>query len=76
MTIVSRKIKDLKKIDDKISDLEKVMRKYNLKSVSQLPEISRFDPVALLIELRPGSVCKIDRNSVTSVDSIYYRVCT
>lgn len=67
---------DIEGSEDNVSDLEKVMRKYNLKSVSQLPEISRFDPVALLIELRPGSVCKIDRNSVTSVDSIYYRVCT
>jgi DNA-directed RNA polymerase subunit H (RpoH/RPB5) len=57
------------------TDLEIVKEKYNLKSLSQLPEISRFDPVALLIELRPGQVCKIDRHSITSVDSVYYRVC-
>ena len=57
------------------TDLEIVKEKYNLKSLSQLPEISRFDPVALLIELRPGQVCKIERHSITSVDSVYYRVC-
>jgi DNA-directed RNA polymerase subunit H (RpoH/RPB5) len=57
------------------TDLEIVKEKYNLKSLSQLPEISRFDPVALLIELRPGQVCKIDRDSITSVNSDYYRVC-
>lgn len=57
------------------TDLEAVKRKYNLKNLSQLPEISRFDPVALLIELRPGQVCKIERDSITSVDSVYYRVC-
>ena len=48
---------------------------YNLKSFSQLPEISRFDPVALLIGLRPGQVCKIERSSTTAVESEYYRVC-
>jgi DNA-directed RNA polymerase subunit H (RpoH/RPB5) len=58
-----------------ISDLEKVKQQYNLKSLNQLPEISRFDPVALLIELRPGQVCKIERDCITSVNSVYYRVC-
>jgi DNA-directed RNA polymerase subunit H (RpoH/RPB5) len=58
-----------------MSDLEKLKQQYNLKSLNQLPEISRFDPVALLIQLRPGQVCKIERDSVTSVDSVYYRVC-
>jgi len=48
---------------------------YSLKDLSQLPEISRFDPVALLIELRPGQVCKIDRKSITSSESTYYRYC-
>jgi|Laugrespbdmm15sd_2_1035082.scaffolds.fasta_scaffold00321_9 DNA-directed RNA polymerase subunit H (RpoH/RPB5) len=58
-----------------MSDLEKLKQQYNLKSLNQLPEISRFDPVALLIQLRPGQVCMIERDSVTSVDSVYYRVC-
>jgi DNA-directed RNA polymerase subunit H (RpoH/RPB5) len=58
-----------------ISDLEKVKQKYNLKNLSQLPEISRFDPVALLINLRPGQVCKIERPSITSIKTDYYRVC-
>lgn len=48
---------------------------YSLKDLTQLPEISRFDPVALLIELRPGQVCKIDRKSITSAESTYYRYC-
>ena len=60
---------------EKTSDLDILKQKYNLKNFNQLPEISRFDPVALLIELRPGQVCKIDRKSVTSVDSEYYRIC-
>jgi len=49
--------------------------KYNLKDVKQLPEISRFDPVALAICLRPGQVCKIIRSSATALETNYYRVC-
>ena len=61
--------------EEVMSDLEKIKRQFNLKNLNQLPEISRFDPVALLIELRPGQVCKIERHSITSVDSVYYRIC-
>jgi DNA-directed RNA polymerase subunit H (RpoH/RPB5) len=50
-------------------------KQYNLTSVKQLPEISRFDPVSLLICMRPGQVCKIERKSQTSIVSDYYRVC-
>jgi hypothetical protein len=49
--------------------------KYNLKEVTQLPEISRFDPVALAIGLRPGQVCKILRSSATALEYEYYRIC-
>lgn len=52
-----------------------LIKKYNLKSAKQLPEISRFDPVSLMICMRPGQVCKIYRKSQTSVVSDYYRVC-
>jgi DNA-directed RNA polymerase subunit H (RpoH/RPB5) len=54
---------------------EDLKKRYNLTGVQQLPEISRFDPVALLICMRPGQVCKIERNSQTSIVSDYYRVC-
>jgi DNA-directed RNA polymerase subunit H (RpoH/RPB5) len=66
---------EITKEGEAMSDLEKVKQQYNLKSLNQLPEISRFDPVALLIELRPGQVCKIERDCITSVNSVYYRVC-
>ncbi len=58
-----------------VSELDELMTKYKLKNLSQLPEISRFDPVALLIMLRPGQVCEINRKSATSVSTLYYRVC-
>ena len=58
--------------DTQVEELKKV---YNLKDSSQLPEISRFDPHALAICLRPGQVCKLQRKSNTAMNYYYYRVC-
>jgi DNA-directed RNA polymerase subunit H (RpoH/RPB5) len=58
-----------------------VVQKYGLRNSSfdelklKLPEISRFDAVALCIFMRPGQVCRIERTSCTAVSAIYYRVC-
>lgn len=49
--------------------------KYSLTSLKQLPEISRFDPLALAICMRPNQICEIERNSVTALHTKYYRVC-
>uniref|UniRef100_A0A6C0FAH9 RNA polymerase subunit H/Rpb5 C-terminal domain-containing protein n=1 Tax=viral metagenome TaxID=1070528 RepID=A0A6C0FAH9_9ZZZZ len=58
--------------DDKFAE---VKRKFNIMENSQLPEISRFDPVAMAIGIRPGEVCEIIRPSKTSVTTKYYRIC-
>jgi len=58
--------------DEEISD---IMLKYKLKERSLFPEISRYDPVALSLGMRPGEVCKIDRPSKTSIVATYYRLC-
>jgi DNA-directed RNA polymerase subunit H len=55
-------------------EIEEVKKKYNMKE-EMFPEISRFDPVALAIGIRPGEICKIDRPSKTAIKSIYYRIC-
>jgi DNA-directed RNA polymerase subunit H (RpoH/RPB5) len=52
-----------------------VMKKYNIMSKNQFPEISRFDPVAKAICLRPGEVCHILRPSKTAITADYYRIC-
>ena len=52
-----------------------IMKTYNLKDTTQLPEISRFDAQALAISMRPGQVCEIERKSVTVMKYNYYRVC-
>jgi DNA-directed RNA polymerase subunit H (RpoH/RPB5) len=54
---------------------EEVKLKYNITADGQFPDISRFDPVAQLIGIRPGEVCKIVRPSKTAVTTDYYRVC-
>jgi len=56
-------------------EVETLKKRYNLKDTSQLPEISRFDPQALAICLRPGQVCRLIRKSNTALEYEYYRVC-
>jgi DNA-directed RNA polymerase subunit H (RpoH/RPB5) len=57
------------------SEVKSIMQKYNISDITQFPDISRFDPVARVIGLRPGQVCHITRPSKTAVTSDYYRVC-
>jgi DNA-directed RNA polymerase subunit H len=52
-----------------------VMRKYNIDELSQFPEISRFDPIALVIGIKPNEICEIKRPSKTSINANYYRIC-
>jgi len=56
-------------------EVEKLKQKYNLQSVKQLPEVSRFDPQSLAMCLRPGEVCMYERKSPTAMNTDYYRVC-
>jgi len=56
-------------------EVEEIMKKYNIKHKIEFPDISRFDPVARVIGLRPGDVCKIIRPSKTAITTDYYRVC-
>jgi len=52
-----------------------MMKRYNIKTLKQLPEISRFDPVAMVVGLRPNQVCEITRKSETAIYTKYYRIC-
>jgi DNA-directed RNA polymerase subunit H (RpoH/RPB5) len=58
--------------DKEIDDLKK---KHNITNPMQLPEISRFDPQALAMCLRPGNICEFKRNSATAMFYNYYRIC-
>jgi len=52
-----------------------IKQRYNIMEEMQFPEISRFDPVAQAIGLRPGEVCEILRPSKTAISAPYYRLC-
>jgi DNA-directed RNA polymerase subunit H (RpoH/RPB5) len=56
-------------------ELMTLKTKYNITDDVQFPDISRFDPVAQAICLRPGQVCEIIRPSKTAIQSKYYRMC-
>jgi DNA-directed RNA polymerase subunit H (RpoH/RPB5) len=54
---------------------KRVMKRFNISDKTEFPDISRFDPVAQDIGVRPGDVVKIERPSKTAIISEYYRVC-
>lgn len=56
------------------AEREQLLAKYSL-TPKQLPEIRRFDPVAVALGLRPGSVCHIKRGSKAALSANNYRVC-
>lgn len=60
-----------------LSEAEKVSvkTKYNITKDEQFPIITRFDPVASAIGIRPGDVCEITRPSKTAITAPYYRIC-
>lgn len=57
------------------NEVEELKKKYNILRTKQLPEISRFDPQALAMCMRPGQVCKFKRESSTALLYDYYRIC-
>jgi DNA-directed RNA polymerase subunit H (RpoH/RPB5) len=57
------------------TQIKELKENFNINNLKQLPEISRFDPQALAICLRPGQICKFERNSATALKYNYYRIC-
>jgi len=58
-----------------IPETIQIRSRYNIMSDGQFPDISRFDPVAQSIGIRPGQVCEIIRPSKTAISAPYYRIC-
>lgn len=60
-----------------LSEIEKeeIKKKYNILKETNIAGISYFDPVALALGIRPGSLVEIDRNSKTSISTKFYRIC-
>jgi len=59
--------------DDETNDF---LKKYNIQDpYTQVPQISRFDPVACAIFMKPNQICRIVRPSKTAIKGLYYRYC-
>lgn len=56
-------------------EAKSVRERYNLVKDEQIPSISRFDPVAVALGMRPGQMCRINRYSPTAGRAVYYRMC-
>jgi len=61
-----------------LDEIEKIniKKRYNVMTDGHFPDISRFDPVAQAIGIRPGEVCEIIRPSKTAISAPYYRICS
>lgn len=57
------------------NEVETLKKEKNISELKQLPEISRFDPQALAMSMRPGNVGKFKRKSYTALEYDYYRLC-
>lgn len=58
-----------------VGEIDEIKKRYNILNDAMIPEISRFDPVALALLMRPKEICKIIRSSKTSITSEFYRIC-
>ena len=50
-------------------------KKFNILNNDQIPDISFFSPVSLVLGIRPDDIVKIERKSPTTIKSFFYRVC-
>ena len=57
------------------TEKETFMKKYNILDKSQIPDISYFSPVSIVLGIRPEDVVKIERNSRTAIQADFYRIC-
>ena len=58
-----------------MQEKEALYKSKNISSDLQMPEISVFDPVAKALLMKPGELCKIERNDKIAFESLFYRVC-
>ncbi len=73
MTDVSKHILVPKHTKVSDSEKEKICQEYNVEA-AQLPKISIDDPALEKLDVKPGDVVKIERQSVTAGKAAYYRL--
>ena len=58
------------------AEVKEFKEKYHITDDNQIPDISRFSPVAQVLGMRPTQICKIIRPSRTAINSEFYRICS
>lgn len=53
---------------------EEFKKKYNILD-NNIPDISYFSPVSLVLGIRPNNIVKIERKSRTAIKADFYRIC-
>ena len=58
------------------TEIKQFKQKFHITDNKQIPDISRFSPVAQALGMRPSQICKILRPSRTAINSEFYRICS
>ena len=58
-----------------LDEKDQFMKKFNIMDKSQIPDISFFSPVSIVLGIRPDDVVKIERHSRTAIQADFYRIC-
>ena len=61
---------------ESVLSAENLRKRYNIDDDNVLPKISRTDPAAMAIFMRPGEICEIKRPTKTAINTYFYRICT
>ena len=56
-------------------ETKEIKERFYIMDNQQFPSISRYDALGVLLGIRPGQVCKIQRDSVASLCLDFYRLC-
>jgi DNA-directed RNA polymerase subunit H (RpoH/RPB5) len=59
-----------------VNEKEEFKVKYNILHDKQIPDISYFSPVSLVLGFRPGDVIHCLRTSRTAIETNFYRICS
>ena len=59
-----------------IEEADAIRKKYEVVNNRNFPGISRFDPPAQVLGVRPGDLCEITRSSKTAITTKNYRFCS
>tara|TARA_B110000971_G_C19812212_1_gene409351 strand:+ start:61 stop:690 length:630 start_codon:yes stop_codon:yes gene_type:complete len=58
-----------------LQEANDMKKKYNVMNDNQIPDISYFSPISIVMGIRPGDIVKIDRFSRTAINAVFYRIC-